>query len=110
MKTNKQITPFIIRHYYKSALASWLESIEPGLYQKYASNIQVQWSKTVLEWIGKYQSATPPYNLTQTYLITGAFEWDKTSQGGPFWYGIHCLWCGSDVSRRFYYDFMKTPY
>lgn len=100
MRTSRQIIPFILRHYYKSALASWLEEREPGLYQKYASNIQAQRSRTVLEWLGEYQSTPQPTLLS--CAIMDAFRWCETPQGAPFWHDLHNRWHGDCMSCKVY--------
>lgn len=102
MRTSRQIIPFILRHYYKSALASWLEEREPGLYQKYASNIQEQRSQSVLEWLYECQS-TPQPNLLSG-LIMDAFTWCKTPQGASLWHDLHNLWYGNGMSDKVYHD------
>ena len=100
MKTSRRIAPFIIRHYYKSALVSWLEGIEPGLYEKYAANIKAQYSTSVLRWLEKYESTPHPSNLAD--IIIGAFTWSGTPQGSLFWNKIHNLWAMNDMSYRVY--------
>lgn len=100
MKTSRQITSFIIRHYYKLALVSWLEGIEPGLYEKYAANIEAQHSQSVLAWLGIYESTPHPSNLAS--IIIDAFTWLDTPQGGSFWNKIQTLWAKDDMSCRLY--------